>query len=129
MLSGASDEAVLKDRESDGGFRNYVLCVSSRGRAIYMLILPHHRSIGFSGECLGQHAGNAQRVDLGDGDGSGTSSLETPLYLMLRSFEPVNETAVLRWNYGDPQLGTCTESIIGGNHFRYWEQDGKEANR
>lgn len=40
-----------------------------------------------------------------------------------------NETAVIRWNYGDPQLGSCKETIEGGSHFRYWVQDGKEANR
>ncbi|KAJ7278793.1 hypothetical protein C8J57DRAFT_148633 [Mycena rebaudengoi] len=92
ILAGTSSPAVLVDQEKDGGFRNFIL------------------SIGFSGECLGQHAGNPQQVDLGDGNG----------YL--------NETAVLRWNYGDPQLGTCQETIQGGNHFRYWKQDGKSAN-
>ena len=39
----------------------------------------------------------------------------------------VNETSELRWDYGDPQLGTCQETIDGGNHFRYWVQNGKEA--
>lgn len=39
----------------------------------------------------------------------------------------VNETAVIRWAYGDPTLGTCQETIKGGNHFRYWEQDGNQA--
>jgi hypothetical protein len=40
-----------------------------------------------------------------------------------------NETAVLRWDYGDAQLGTCKESIQGGNHFRYWIQNGDKGNR
>lgn len=40
-----------------------------------------------------------------------------------------NETAVLRYNFGDPQLGTCTESQDGGNHFRYWTQNGSNADR
>lgn len=40
-----------------------------------------------------------------------------------------NETAVIRWNYGDPSLGACKETIEGGNHFRYWVQNGKSANR
>lgn len=40
----------------------------------------------------------------------------------------VNETAVIRWDYGDPVLGTCKESIEGGNHFRYWIQNGGDAN-
>lgn len=33
----------------------------------------------------------------------------------------------MRWDYGDPTLGTCTETIKGGNHFRYWVQNGPSA--
>ncbi|KAK7048765.1 hypothetical protein R3P38DRAFT_2606678 [Favolaschia claudopus] len=91
IISGSSDPAVLKDSQAEGGFRNFFL------------------SIGFSGECLGQHSGLPQTADLGDGNGF------------------VNETAVLRYNYGDPALGTCQETIQGGNHFRYWTQNGKSA--
>ncbi|KAJ3484620.1 hypothetical protein NLI96_g5512 [Meripilus lineatus] len=91
IITGNSDSDVLKDQEVDGGLRNYFL------------------SFGFSSECLGQHAGDDQAADLGDGHG----------YL--------NESAVIRWNYGDPELGSCKESIEGGNHFRYWVQNGKEA--
>jgi len=40
-----------------------------------------------------------------------------------------NETSVIRWNYGDAQLGACKETIQGGNHFRYWVQNGPDANR
>ena len=40
-----------------------------------------------------------------------------------------NETSELRWDYGDPQLGTCQETIKGGNHFRYWTQTGGQADR
>jgi len=92
VLSANSDPAVLVDQMNDGGLRNY------------------YASIGFSGECLGQHEGSDQEADLGDGHG----------YL--------NETAVIRWDYGDPTLGTCKETIEGGNHFRYWIQNGDEAN-
>ena len=41
----------------------------------------------------------------------------------------MNETSELRWDYGDPDLGTCKETINGGNHFRYWIQDGPSGNR
>ena len=41
----------------------------------------------------------------------------------------VNETAVIRLDYGDPTLGTCKETVEGGNHFRYWTQTGGEADR
>ncbi|KAG6854545.1 hypothetical protein C0991_005457 [Blastosporella zonata] len=70
----------------------------------------YFESLGFSSECLGQKEATSQMVNLGDGKG----------YL--------NETAVIRWDYGDPQLGTCKETIQGGDHFRYWMQDGSEAN-
>ena len=29
---------------------------------------------------------------------------------------------VLRWNYGSPDIGTCRESISGGNHIRWLRQ-------
>ncbi|KAF4577269.1 hypothetical protein EYR40_009363 [Pleurotus pulmonarius] len=92
IISGNSDEQVLKETETDGGLLNFFL------------------SFGFSSECLGQHMGSNQAANLGDGHG----------YL--------NETAVIRWNYGDPALGACKESIEGGNHFRYWVQNGPEGN-
>lgn len=34
----------------------------------------------------------------------------------------VNQTGVMRYNYNDPILGTCKQSLLGGNHFRYWQQ-------
>ncbi|KAI8994176.1 hypothetical protein BD414DRAFT_481637 [Trametes punicea] len=92
IISGNSDAAVLVDSEDNGGLRNYFL------------------SVGFAAECLGQHEGDAQTANLGDGKGQ------------------VNETSELRWDYGDPSLGTCTETIKGGNHLRYWVQDGSKAN-
>ncbi|KAI0712014.1 hypothetical protein C8Q76DRAFT_796910 [Earliella scabrosa] len=65
---------------------------------------------GFGAECLGQHAGLPQTANLGDGNGQ------------------KDESAVLRWNYGDPEFGTCRETIQGGNHFRYWVQNGPNGN-
>lgn len=43
------------------------------------------------------------------------------------SWSAVNETAVIRWDYGNVQLGTCEETIEGGNHIRYWIQNGPDA--
>ncbi|EGN94039.1 hypothetical protein SERLA73DRAFT_189200 [Serpula lacrymans var. lacrymans S7.3] len=91
IISAYSDSAVLQSTASNGGLINY------------------YQSFGFSTECLGQHAGNNQGANLGDGNG----------YL--------NQTAVIRWDYGDPTLGTCEETIEGGNHVRYWIQDGSQA--
>ncbi|KAI0031915.1 hypothetical protein K488DRAFT_51090 [Vararia minispora EC-137] len=92
VILGTSDADVLVDQDVNGGLINYF------------------QSIGFAGECLGQHEGVHQSANLGDGNGD------------------VNETAVMRWAYGDPVIGTCRESIEGGNHFRYWTQDGSQAN-
>ncbi|TFK24950.1 hypothetical protein FA15DRAFT_640390 [Coprinopsis marcescibilis] len=92
VISKNSDPRVLVDQENSGGLRTYFL------------------SLGFSGECLGQHDGSHQGVDLGGGNG------------------PKNEVAVLRWNYGDAELGTCKETVEGGNHFRYWIQNGQQGN-
>lgn len=91
IISANSDPDVLKDQETDGGLRNYFL------------------SFGYASECLGQHLGDDQAANLGDGHG----------YL--------NETAVIRWDYGDPQLGSCKETIQGGAHFRFWVQNGDKA--
>ena len=51
------------------------------------------------------------------------------LYILIFLSFQVNETAVMRLNYGDPTLGTCKETVEGGNHFRYWVQSGSSANR
>ncbi|CAE6533858.1 unnamed protein product [Rhizoctonia solani] len=66
-------------------------------------------SMHFSGECLGQHLGSDQQANLGDGRGA------------------VNETSVMRYNYEDPYVGTCRETVEGGNHFRYWIQKSTKA--
>ncbi|KAJ2934488.1 hypothetical protein H1R20_g2608, partial [Candolleomyces eurysporus] len=73
-------------------------------------LLNYFLSLGFSGNCLGQQADSFQAANLGDGNGD------------------KNETAVMRWNYGDAQLGSCRETIQGGNHFRYWIQNGPQRN-
>jgi len=67
------------------------------------------RSIGFSIECFGIHIGAPQSANLGDGNGW------------------VNQTIELRQDYGNPDVGTCLESLIGGNHFRIYRQNGPSA--
>ncbi|KAF5355290.1 hypothetical protein D9758_006107 [Tetrapyrgos nigripes] len=71
-------------------------------------IVNYAKAIGFSEECLGIHLGDPQSANLGDGNG------------------PVNQTIELRQDYGDPDLGTCLESLIGGNHFRVFIQNGPQ---
>jgi hypothetical protein len=58
-------------------------------------------AIGFANECFGLHLGGPQSANLGDGNGW------------------VNQTTELRWDYGSAGVGTCFESLIGGNHLRY----------
>ncbi|KAJ3974672.1 hypothetical protein EV361DRAFT_893159 [Lentinula raphanica] len=91
IISANSDAAVLKDGNIDGGLQTYF------------------NSLGFAGECLGNHLGDDQAANLGDGNGL------------------INQTGVMRWDFGNVQTGTCEESIDGGNHFRYWIQNGSAA--
>ncbi|KAF9451255.1 hypothetical protein P691DRAFT_663543 [Macrolepiota fuliginosa MF-IS2] len=72
-------------------------------------IVNFAKAIGFSTECLGIHLGDPQSANLGDGNG------------------PQNQTIELRQDYGDPDVGTCLESLIGGNHFRVFRQNGPLA--
>lgn len=72
-------------------------------------LINYFQSFGFSTECLGQSDNSVQTADLGDGNGY------------------FNQTAVIRWDYGDANLGTCQETVEGGNHFRYWIQNGPSA--
>ncbi|KJA27777.1 hypothetical protein HYPSUDRAFT_62816 [Hypholoma sublateritium FD-334 SS-4] len=73
-------------------------------------VLNFAQAIGFSTECLGIHIGAPQSANLGDGNGS------------------VNQTVELRQDFGNSALGTCLESLIGGNHFRVFRQNGPSAN-
>lgn len=68
----------------------------------------YYKSIGFSEECLGLHFGQLHLADLGDGDGR------------------KSEHILARQHYF-PGWGTCWESLIGGNHFRAWKQNGTMA--
>ncbi|WWC70370.1 uncharacterized protein I206_104320 [Kwoniella pini CBS 10737] len=69
----------------------------------YMLIA------GQGEECLGQHLGSDQSANLGDGKGN------------------VTEVEELRYNYGNPYIGTCQETFNGGLHLRYWIQNTTNA--
>jgi len=68
------------------------------------------QSVQMSFECLGLHLGGPQSANLGDGNG------------------PVNQTVELRQDFGNSELGTCLESLIGGNHLRMFRQNGTLAN-
>jgi len=46
------------------------------------------------------------------------TALPSPLELA------VNQTILIRENFGDTALGTCRETIEGGEHYRVWRQNG-----
>jgi len=73
-------------------------------------IVNFAKAIGFSTECLSIHIGAPQSANLGDGNGF------------------VNQTIELRQDYGNVVIGTCLESLNGGNHFRVFRQNGPLAN-
>ena len=62
-----------------------------------------------SEECFGIHLGDPFPANLGDGRG------------------PVNQTTELRQDFGHSTVGTCLESLIGGNHFRVYFQQTSGA--
>ncbi|KAH8116810.1 hypothetical protein DFH11DRAFT_1133561 [Phellopilus nigrolimitatus] len=68
------------------------------------------RSLSFSTECLDIHLGNPQSANLGDGNGA------------------VNQTMELRADYDNSNVGSCLESLTGGNHLRMFRQNGTSAN-
>lgn len=71
----------------------------------------YFESLYFSpGSCAGISLGGSQQANLGDGLGY------------------INQTDVLRFNYYAGDDGTCLESVKGGNHLRYWIQNGSSAN-
>lgn len=68
------------------------------------------RAIYFSpGSCLGISQGGYQSANVGDGNG----------------LKP--QTNIMRYNYKQGDGGSCIESLKGGNHFRYWIQNGTAA--
>ncbi|KAI0319189.1 hypothetical protein OF83DRAFT_1055467 [Amylostereum chailletii] len=72
-------------------------------------IVNFARAIGFSTECFGIHLGDPQQANLGDGNGA------------------KNQTIELRQDFGNADVGTCLESLVGGNHFRVFQQNGPSA--
>ncbi|PKI82622.1 hypothetical protein MVES1_003795 [Malassezia vespertilionis] len=76
-------------------------------------LLDYVRSIGFSFECLHIHLGGLQRSNLGDGAGWKAQLFEYRSLMFPKSLGV--------W------VGSCWESLAGGNHFRVWRQNGTEA--
>ncbi|GJJ15929.1 hypothetical protein Clacol_010208 [Clathrus columnatus] len=65
-------------------------------------------SLGYAEECLGLHAGRLHQADLGDGEGPKDQE-----YLARQAYFPI--------------LGTCWQSLVGGHHFRAWQQTTTKA--
>lgn len=81
IISGNSDSRVLVDSPSDGGLQNYfqcallsIMCINGCHNLFISFIF---RSLGFSGECLGQRESVHQAANLGDGHDFSTCVLNT----------------------------------------------------
>ncbi|KDQ49382.1 hypothetical protein JAAARDRAFT_714997 [Jaapia argillacea MUCL 33604] len=72
-------------------------------------LLNYAESLGYSEECFDIHLGGAQTANLGDGNGW------------------TNQVIEIRQDYGSASVGTCLESLVGGNHFGAWQQNGSLA--
>ncbi|KZT18150.1 hypothetical protein NEOLEDRAFT_1143771 [Neolentinus lepideus HHB14362 ss-1] len=72
-------------------------------------IVNFAHALGYSRECLDIHSGAPQTANLGDGNGW------------------VDQLIEIREDYGSSSIGTCLESLVGGNHFRVWRQNGTSA--
>lgn len=86
--------------------------------ATYVHTTADSSALGFGVSCLGQ--GDPQTVmyaNLGRGNERVRQGSESGM------------NGVLRWNYGMPDMGTCKQSISGGNHFRWFVQkhDGVDS--
>ncbi|KAJ6606603.1 hypothetical protein DFH09DRAFT_896147 [Mycena vulgaris] len=73
-------------------------------------IVNFGNALGYGDDCLGIHLGGPQASNLGDGNGM------------------VNQTQMLREDFGSTPIGTCLETLVGGNHYRVFRQNGSEAN-
>ncbi|WFD43204.1 hypothetical protein MPSI1_001859 [Malassezia psittaci] len=73
-------------------------------------------ALGFGVSCLGQ----------GNSEGFMYANLgtENP---NVRQGSLSGNNGVMRWNYGLPEIGTCRETIQGGNHFRWFTQHTRQA--
>jgi hypothetical protein len=103
-------------------------------------LLHYAQTLGFSSECLGLHIGYLHIANLGDSINSKGSKGQTTLAEdddeddgpFLNVGGNRTEQLLVRQNfdwplYGWPDYGTCWESLVGGNHFRAWKQDGAGA--
>lgn len=68
------------------------------------------RSLDFDRECLGLHAGGYQKAYI---DARGWRDQE---FIYRQVYTPL-----------DHVFGTCLESLVGGNHFRAWQQQASGA--
>jgi hypothetical protein len=95
IISGNSDDEVLVDAEVNGGLWNYFLCVSLPRAlpfpetVIDPLFSVLTRSLGFSGECLGQIGPGQQGANLGDGAGWSMSPISA-VQMFLKCLFPLS---------------------------------------
>ena len=93
--------------------------------------MPNCTVLYSSTECFGLHIGNPQSANLGDGNGwvnqtvsfsvsqsAMSISMNLPRYCFMPCSILFCFQVEIRQDYDDSLVGTCIESLIGGNHFR-----------
>lgn len=101
VISGLSSPEVLTDSGMLNFARALNLSVHDLVTTSSLSDLSNDTSLCSSTECAGIHLGAPQSANLGDGNG------------------PVNQTIEIREDFGNAILGTCIETLTGGDHFRY----------
>jgi hypothetical protein len=133
IISGNSDAAVLVDQEINGGLRNFFLSGLLPRDNPTSLMPRTHPSLDPSNSHRNawdntwvSTRGPTWAMDMVDVRHSLFFRYRRPIDAPTRA---ENEVAVIRYDFNDPSFGTCKESVQGGNHFRYWVQNGASANR
>jgi hypothetical protein len=100
------------DASSTGGLAEPLNVIISGESDAAVIQYPEEylESLYFSpGSCLGITIGGPQSANLGDGNGY------------------KNQSDEMRFNYYEGDSGTCLESVRGGNHLRWFQQNGSSA--
>ncbi|KAJ7756795.1 hypothetical protein DFH07DRAFT_868178 [Mycena maculata] len=91
-------------------------------------IINYGAALGYGDDCLGIHLGGPQAANLGDGNGYvNQTQMEVGLEQISTNLSTSQDYSQ-REDYGNYAIGTCLETLIGGNHYRVFRQNGSLAN-
>ncbi|GAA5932218.1 uncharacterized protein JCM15063_001157 [Sporobolomyces koalae] len=104
---GAWSNTWNNDRVTGEPLNVVISSLSDPAVPTYDGLLDYCSSLRFSPQCFQWYEERSQQAaNLGDGNG------------------PLNQTTIFRYKYDDPVLGTCSQTLQGGNHFRVFQQNG-----